>query len=59
MERDGLLRIVAMYPETGSLEEHLVAITDAVRRSSTRNGSRSTRCRRSSGRRRSGGSATS
>jgi circadian clock protein KaiC len=31
MERDGLLKIVAMYPETGSLEEHLVAITDAVK----------------------------
>jgi circadian clock protein KaiC len=31
MERDGLLRIVAFYPEVASLEEHLVAITDAVR----------------------------
>ncbi|MFA9444643.1 circadian clock protein KaiC [Egicoccus sp. AB-alg6-2] len=31
MERDGLLRIVAAYPETASLEEHLVAVTDAVR----------------------------
>lgn len=30
MERDGLLRIVALYPEVASLEEHLVAITDAV-----------------------------
>ncbi|MFA9431841.1 circadian clock protein KaiC [Egicoccus sp. AB-alg2] len=30
MERDGLLRIVAAYPETASLEEHLVSITDAV-----------------------------
>jgi circadian clock protein KaiC len=31
MERDGLLRIVALYPEMASLEEHLVSITDAVR----------------------------
>jgi circadian clock protein KaiC len=31
MERDGLLRIVANYPEVASLEEHLVMITDAVR----------------------------
>ena len=31
MEADGLLRIVATYPEGASLEEHLVAITDAVR----------------------------
>jgi circadian clock protein KaiC len=31
MERDGLLEIVAVYPEMASLEEHLVAITDAVR----------------------------
>jgi circadian clock protein KaiC len=31
MERDGLLRIVAVYPEVASLEEHLVTITDAVR----------------------------
>jgi circadian clock protein KaiC len=30
MERDGLLKIVAVYPEMGSLEEHLVAITDAI-----------------------------
>jgi circadian clock protein KaiC len=30
MERDGLLKIVAVYPEMASLEEHLVAITDAV-----------------------------
>ena len=27
MERDGLLRIVAVYPEVGTLEEHLVAIS--------------------------------
>jgi circadian clock protein KaiC len=31
MERDGLLRIVSTYPEVASLEEHLVAIADAVR----------------------------
>jgi circadian clock protein KaiC len=31
MERDGLLKIVALYPEMSSLEEHLVNITDAVR----------------------------
>ena len=31
MEADGLLRIVATYPEVASLEEHLVAITDAIR----------------------------
>ncbi|GGI08058.1 circadian clock protein KaiC [Egicoccus halophilus] len=31
MERDGLLRIVAAYPETASLEEHLVKVTDEVR----------------------------
>jgi circadian clock protein KaiC len=31
MERAGLLRIVALYPEMASLEEHLVSITDAVR----------------------------
>jgi circadian clock protein KaiC len=31
MERDGLLKIVAFYPEVASLEEHLVAITDQVR----------------------------
>ena len=31
MERDGLLRIVSIYPEVASLEEHLVAVTDAVR----------------------------
>jgi circadian clock protein KaiC len=30
MEERGLLRIRAAYPETASLEEHLVAITDAV-----------------------------
>ena len=30
MERDGLLKIVAVYPELASLEEHLVSITDAV-----------------------------
>jgi circadian clock protein KaiC len=30
MERAGLLKIVALYPEVHSLEEHLVAITDAV-----------------------------
>jgi len=31
MERDGQLQIVAAYPETASLEEHLVRITDAIR----------------------------
>jgi circadian clock protein KaiC len=30
MERDGLLKIVAIYPELASLEEHLVQITEAV-----------------------------
>lgn len=30
MEAHGLLRIVATYPEVASLEEHLVAITEAV-----------------------------
>lgn len=30
MEEDGLLRIVATYPEVASLEEHLVTVTDAV-----------------------------
>jgi circadian clock protein KaiC len=31
MERDGLLKIVALTPEMASLEEHLVAITGEVR----------------------------
>jgi circadian clock protein KaiC len=31
MERAGLLRIIAVYPEMSSLEEHLVTITDAVK----------------------------
>jgi len=30
MERDGLLRIVAVYPEVGTLEEHLVAISAEI-----------------------------
>jgi len=31
MERDGLLRIVAVYPEVGTLEEHLVAISAHIK----------------------------
>lgn len=30
MERDGLLKIVAVYPEVGTLEEHLVAISAEI-----------------------------
>lgn len=30
MERDGLLKIVAVYPEVGTLEEHLVAISAQI-----------------------------
>ncbi len=47
-EEQGLLQIVAVYPEVASLDDHLVALKDLIERFS-RPGWRSTACRRSSG----------